>query len=83
MAEELQETYIRQLLEAHPRASEVVVAWQGGEPTLMGIDFFRRAIAGTVRRPGQKVINTIQTNGTLLTDDWGEFLKQNQFLAGI
>ena len=44
MAEELQETYIRQLLEAHARAPEVVVAWQGGEPTMMGLDFFRRSI---------------------------------------
>ncbi len=44
MAEELQETYIRQLLEGHERAPEVVVAWQGGEPTIMGLDFFRRSI---------------------------------------
>ena len=44
MAAGLQETYIRQLLEAHVRAPEVVVAWQGGEPTMMGLDFFRRAV---------------------------------------
>ena len=43
MAADLQETYIRQLLEAHARVPEVVVAWQGGEPTMMGLDFFRRA----------------------------------------
>ena len=85
MAEELQETYIRQLLEAHPRASEVIVAWQGGEPTMMGLDFFRRAIdlEHAYAKPGQRVLNTIQTNGTLLTDEWGEFLKENEFLAGI
>ena len=47
MAADMQETYLRQLLEAHARAPEVVVAWQGGEPTMMGLDFFRR-----VHRPG-------------------------------
>jgi serine-type anaerobic sulfatase-maturating enzyme len=44
MAEELQDIYIRQLLEAHARAPEVVVAWQGGEPTIMGLEFFRRSV---------------------------------------
>ena len=44
MAEELQELYLRQLLEAHRTVPEVVVAWQGGEPTLLGLDFFRRSV---------------------------------------
>ena len=85
MAADLQETYIRQLLEAHARAQEVVVAWQGGEPTMMGLDFFRRAIEleRQYARPGQKILNTIQTNATLLDDEWGEFLKANGFLVGI
>jgi len=85
MAEELQETYIRQLLEAHSRAPEVVVAWQGGEPTMMGLPFFRRAIELQAKyaQPGQRVLNTLQTNGTLLTDEWGVFLKENDFLVGI
>ena len=85
MAEELQETYLRQLLEAHDRAPEVVIAWQGGEPTMMGLDFFRRSIEIQKRyaRPGQKLLNTLQTNGTLLTDEWGAFLKENDFLVGI
>ena len=85
MAADLQETYIRQLLEAHARASEVVVAWQGGEPTMMGLDFFRRAIEleRKYARPGQRILNTIQTNATLLDDEWGQFLKQHGFLAGI
>src|SRR3954447_13284748 len=51
MAEDLQEQYVRQLLEAHPAASEVVMAWQGGEPTMMGLDFFRRAMCSR-RRAG-------------------------------
>src|SRR5664279_879482 len=85
MAQELQDTYIRQLLEAHARAPEVVVAWQGGEPTMMGLDFFRRSIElqRAYTRPGQRILNTMQTNGTLLTDEWGEFLKENDFLVGI
>src|SRR6059036_407789 len=85
MAEDLQETYVRQLLEAHAGASEVVVAWQGGEPTLMGLDFFRRSIELERRfaRPGQRVLNTVQTNGTLLDDEWGAFFKENDFLVGI
>jgi uncharacterized protein len=85
MAAGLQEAYIRQLLEAHSRVPEVVVAWQGGEPTMMGLDFFRRAIEleRQYARPGQKILNTIQTNGTLLDDEWGQFLAEHEFLAGI
>jgi serine-type anaerobic sulfatase-maturating enzyme len=85
MAEELQETYVRQLLEAHARSPEVVVAWQGGEPTMMGLDFFRRSLdlERKYAAPGQRVLNTIQTNGTLLNDEWGGFLKENDFLVGI
>ncbi len=85
MAEELQETYIRQLLEAHAQAPEVIVAWQGGEPTIMGLDFFRRSITLQQQyvRPGQRILNTMQTNGTLLDDEWGAFLKEHDFLVGI
>ena len=85
MASDVQESYIRQLLEAHAGVPEVVVAWQGGEPTLMGLDFFRRGIELVHRyaAPGQRVLNTIQTNGTLLTDEWGEFLAEHGFLVGI
>jgi uncharacterized protein len=67
MAAESQETYIRQLLEAHAHAPEAVVAWQGGEPTMMGLEFFRRSndLQRQYARPGQQIMNTIQTNGTL------------------
>ena len=84
MAEEIHETYIRQLMEAHARAPEVVVAWQGGEPTMMGLDFFRRSIEleRKYAKPGQHVLNTMQTNGTLLDDEWGAFLKEHDFLVG-
>ena len=85
MAEDLQERYVHQLLAAHPAASEVVVAWQGGEPTMMGLDFFRRSIElqQRYRKPGQRILNTLQTNGTLLNDEWGAFLKEHDFLVGI
>jgi uncharacterized protein len=85
MADELLEAYLRQLLEAHASVPEVTIAWQGGEPTLMGAGFFRRAVelADRFRRPGQRVQHTIQTNGTLLTDQWCELLAEHGFLVGI
>ena len=85
MSDELLETYVRQLFESHASAPEVTVAWQGGEPTLMGVEFFRRALELTerYRRPGQQVQHTIQTNGTLLTDAWCELLAEHRFLVGI
>jgi uncharacterized protein len=85
MADDLLEAYLRQLIEAHARAPEVVVAWQGGEPTMMGLDFFRRSVelAEGMKRPGQRIVYTIQTNGTLLDDDWGEFFAEHGFLVGL
>jgi len=84
MADDLLETYICQLLESH-RAPEVNIAWQGGEPTLMGLDFFKRSveIAEKYRRSDQQIIYTIQTNGTRLDNEWGVFFKQHNFLVGI
>ena len=66
MPEDVLENYIRQLIETH-RSNQVTVAWQGGEPTLMGVDFFRKAIEfqEKYRRPGMTFENTMQTNGTL------------------
>jgi uncharacterized protein len=63
----------------------VTVAWQGGEPTLMGLDFYRRAIElqDKHRKPGMTFENTMQTNGTLLDDEWCEFYKEHNFLIGI
>lgn len=84
MSDDTLEAYIRQLLESH-RAPEVTVAWQGGEPTLMKLEFFRRAVAlvERYRRPGQKVQHTIQTNGMILDDAWCRFFKQHDFLVGL
>ncbi len=85
MADDLLETYVRQLLAAHAGAPEVTVAWQGGEPTLMGLDFFRRCLdlQRAHARPEQRVVNTIQTNGTLIDDSWARFFKENDFLVGL
>jgi uncharacterized protein len=84
MSDEVLESYISQLIASH-RGDTLTVAWQGGEPTLMGVDFFRRAIAlqETYRRPGMRFENTLQTNGTLLDDEWCAFLRENDFLVGI
>jgi uncharacterized protein len=84
MADELLEEYIKQLLESH-RTPEVTVAWQGGEPTMMGLDFFRRSIelVDKFRRPNQQVMYTIQTNGVLIDEDWADFFKENNFLVGL
>jgi uncharacterized protein len=84
MSEELLESYLRQLIESH-QTNQVTIAWQGGEPTLMGLDFYRKAVtlAEKYSRPGMTLEHTLQTNGTLLDDDWCAFFKENNFLIGI
>lgn len=85
MDAEVHEAYVRQLLAAHQGAEEVVVAFQGGEPTMMGLDFFRRTLQLEERYavPGQRVLNTVQTNATLLDDEWAEFFAEHDFLVGV
>ena len=80
MTAEMLETYIRQLIESH-RSDRVTVAWQGGEPTLRGIDFYRRALVyqEKYKRPGMTFENTLQTNGTLLNDDWCALFRENVY----
>ena len=84
MADELLDEYLGQLLNSHPDG-EVTIAWQGGEPTLMGLDFFRRSVqlAETHRRPGQRIAYTIQTNATLLDNEWAAFFAEHNFLVGV
>jgi uncharacterized protein len=84
MSHGLLETYIRQLIEAH-RAPEVTIAWQGGEPMLMGLDFFRRSITLQQKysKPHMIVHNTIQTNGVLLDDEWCDFFQEHDYLVGL
>ena len=61
------------------------MAWQGGEPLLRGLDFYRRSVelAEKHRKPSQRVKHTIQTNGTLIDEDWAAFFKQNKYLVGL
>jgi uncharacterized protein len=84
MSDEVLEEYIRQTIESHS-IPEVIFAWQGGEPTLMGQDFFEKALVIQKKycRHGMWIHNTIQTNGTMLDDKWCEFFRKNRFLVGI
>jgi uncharacterized protein len=85
MSARTQDAYIGQLIDSQPDEPELVIAWQGGEPTTTGLDFYRRAVlvAQSHRRPGQRIQYTLQTNGTLLDDAWCEFLAEHDFLVGI
>jgi uncharacterized protein len=84
MTDEVMEEYIRQTIAGHA-VPEVTFAWQGGEPILMGLDFFRRAVAVQKKYAGPKtrIENTFQTNGILLDDDWCRFFHDNNFLVGL
>jgi uncharacterized protein len=84
MSEEVLEDFTRQYIQAQ-RVSKVTFAWQGGEPTLMGLDFFKKAVEYQTiyARAGMEVENAFQTNGTLLDDTWGAFFKDHHFLVGI
>ncbi len=84
MSREVLDAFVRSYLDSQPDGV-VTLAWQGGEPTLRGLDFFREAVqlAERYRGPRQTVTHSIQTNGTLLDDAWGEFLAEHGFLVGI
>jgi uncharacterized protein len=84
MNEVVLESYIRQFI-AIRQVPEVTFVWQGGEPTRMGLDFFKRAVSlqKKYRQPGMRIQNALQTNGTTLNDDWCRFLRRNNFLVGV
>jgi uncharacterized protein len=84
MSEAVLESFVRQYIGAQ-HSPEVVFAWQGGEPTLMGLSFFRAAVELQRKQlpEGMRLLNTIQTNGVLLDDAWSEFFAANDFLVGI
>ncbi len=83
MSDEVLELYVKQYIEAQD-VPAVNFAWQGGEPTLMGVDFFRRAVELQEQyADGKEITNAFQTNGILLDDEWGEFLAGNDFLVGL
>jgi uncharacterized protein len=84
MDETLLEEYTRQYIEAQ-QIPEVTFAWQGGEPTLMGLAFFKKAVElqQKYRKPGMRIYNALQTNGTTIDDDWASFFHKHDFLIGL
>ena len=82
--EELLERFIVEYVAAQD-AEEIVFTWHGGEPTLAGLSFFRRVVELERKHapPGRRLTNDIQTNGTLLDDEWCRFLAENGFLVGL
>ncbi len=84
MSDDLLQAYLAQLIDSH-QTPEVTVAWQGGEPTLMGLEFYRKAVEYEKRlnKPNTTIQNTMQTNGTLLNDEWCTFFRENNFLIGL
>ncbi len=84
MADVTLERFIQDYIAA-VTTDEVVFSWQGGEPTLLGLDFFRKVAVFQQRysKSGQRIENDLQTNGTLLDENWCVFLKENRFLVGL
>lgn len=84
MCEEVLESYIRQVISIHGQKAEIEFAWHGGEPTIAGIPFYQKALALQEKYGyGRRILNTLQTNGTLLNDDWCRFFSDNDFRIGI
>lgn len=83
MKPDVLESYIRQYIESQSTA-EVTFAWQGGEPTLLGVEYFRKIVELQRKYAGgRRVQNALQTNGTRLDREWGRFFKENGFLIGL
>ena len=83
MSDEILEQFTREYIEAQTM-NQVLFTWHGGEPLLRSIDFYRKALALQQKYAGgRRIDNVIQTNGTLLTDEWCEFFAQNHWLVGI
>ncbi len=84
MSDRTLEAYTRVHVQSHPKGQTVTFTWQGGEPTLLGIEFFERACALQRRfAGGRRIENTLQTNGTLLDEAWCTFLRKEHFLVGL
>ena len=83
MSDERLEVFVRDYIAAQP-GPEVTFAFQGGEPTLLGVNYFRKVVAFQKQyAQGKTIANAFQTNGTLLNDEWGAFLAENNFLVGL
>lgn len=83
MSDEVLEAFIKKYIEAQ-EIPEIQFVWQGGEPLVAGLDFYRKALSYQKKYAnGKSIVNSIQTNGTLLDDGWCPFLKENNFFVGI
>jgi uncharacterized protein len=83
MPYDILESYIRQKIESD-KSDPVVFAWQGGEPTLLGVEYFKKVVEFQQRyADGEKIENTLQTNGVLLNDEWCDFFFREKFLIGV
>jgi uncharacterized protein len=84
MHDDVLEPFVRDYIQS-VTADEVIFSWQGGEPTLLGVEYFEKIVALQKKhaRPGQRIENDLQTNGTLLDEDWARFLKEHNFLVGL
>lgn len=83
MSDQVLETYVRDYI-AHQDVPVINFAWQGGEPTLLGVKFFRKVVRLQQEyAEGKRIENAFQTNGVLLDNEWGEFLSEHRFLVGL
>jgi uncharacterized protein len=84
MSDALLASFTKQYIEAQ-HVPEVTFVWQGGEPTLLGLEYYRTALSlqQKFRKPGVTIRNSLQTNGTLINEEWAQFFKDNEFLVGI
>ena len=83
MSDETLEEFIRQYINEQT-SREIIFSWQGGEPTLLGLDFFRKVVRLEKKyAKGKQIENDLQTNGTLLNEEWCRFLKKHKFLVGL
>ncbi|GAL32171.1 putative arylsulfatase regulatory protein [Vibrio maritimus] len=84
MDEAMLEQYIKNYIQAQ-NTPEIIFSWQGGEPTMLGLNYFKKIVElqAKYQPPGVKISNDLQTNGTLLDDKWCEFLAKHNFLVGL
>jgi len=83
MSDEMLERFTEQYVHAQP-SQDVLFTWHGGEPLLLGVDYFKKALRyQQPYRRNYRIDNVLQTNGTLLNDDWCRFFKENNFLIGL
>ncbi len=84
MNDEVLETYVRKYIESQPGREPIEFHWQGGEPMLIGLDFYLKAVEFQRRYAhGRQITNSLQTNGTLLNEEWGRFLSKGNWMVGL